>query len=237
MPHRLAEVLPLERDCELVDGHNHPLCPAADYMETPDAEETEAGRQRYLLAWRIVSSLWCLNFQKIKSTNKNLNTNSVCVASLVRIYTIAKMGHNIDITWAIGDAMIWSNVEPCIGIVSACLPTLRPVLRRFNILWCFSSSHSHDRQPGQTGSTPIPSGRRGYRRGGAGKFSNQSVNLQSIKTTFRPDDDEAYLTTDVGREERDQLTTGSTTSGNDGNLGDITVNSSFHWSVMNVERK
>lgn len=162
--------------------------------------------------------------------------HSVCVASLVRIYTIVKMGDSIDITWAIGDAMIWSNVEPCLGIVSACLPTLRPVLRRFNILWCFSSSHSHDRQAGTTDATPIPSARRGYGRSRGEGLSNQSVNLSPLtKTTFRPDDDEVFLTTDVGREERDELTTGSTRSGHDGNLGDITVSRSLHWSVMNVE--
>lgn len=39
-------------------------------------------------------------------------------------------------TWAercIGtdvDACIWSTVEPCIGVVSACLPVMRPILQK-----------------------------------------------------------------------------------------------------------
>lgn len=40
------------------------------------------------------------------------------------------------------DSFVWSCVEPCIGIVCACLPTLRPLLRRIFprfILWGSSS--------------------------------------------------------------------------------------------------
>lgn len=36
-----------------------------------------------------------------------------------------------DITWIMGDVFIWSSVEPSIGIVCACLPTLQPLLRIF----------------------------------------------------------------------------------------------------------
>lgn len=43
MPDQLDDLLPLERVCEHVDRYNYPLRPAADYMETPDAEEAEAG--------------------------------------------------------------------------------------------------------------------------------------------------------------------------------------------------
>ncbi|KAJ5984730.1 hypothetical protein N7481_006829 [Penicillium waksmanii] len=53
----------------------------------------------------------------------------VCVASLVRIYYMAFLGHSVDITWIMGDVFIWSSVEPSIGILCACLPTLKPLLR------------------------------------------------------------------------------------------------------------
>ncbi|RAL07847.1 uncharacterized protein BO97DRAFT_428887 [Aspergillus homomorphus CBS 101889] len=53
----------------------------------------------------------------------------VCVASLVRIYYMTFLSRSVDITWVIGDVFIWSSVEPCIGIVCACLPTLQPLLR------------------------------------------------------------------------------------------------------------
>ncbi|GKZ35836.1 hypothetical protein AbraIFM66950_006634 [Aspergillus brasiliensis] len=38
-------------------------------------------------------------------------------------------GLSVDITWIMGNVFIWSSVEPCIGVVCACLPTLQPLLR------------------------------------------------------------------------------------------------------------
>jgi hypothetical protein len=37
----------------------------------------------------------------------------------------------VDISWAKSDVFIWSNVEPSIGTISACLPTLRRPLMHF----------------------------------------------------------------------------------------------------------
>lgn len=147
------------------------------------------------------------------------------------------MGDTLDMTWAIGDAMIWSNVEPCIGIVSACLPTIRPVLRRFNILWC-GSSNSHNRRTGSTDGAPRPSPSNGLAYGRTAVGSNRSVQLKSVnKPTFRPDDDEVFLTTDVGGEDRDEVTTNSSGSGHNESVGNITVNHTFQWSVANVDRR
>ncbi|OJJ42185.1 hypothetical protein ASPZODRAFT_77553 [Penicilliopsis zonata CBS 506.65] len=53
----------------------------------------------------------------------------VCVASVVRIYFMTFLATSADITWIMGNVFIWSSVEPCIGIVCACLPTLQPLLR------------------------------------------------------------------------------------------------------------
>lgn len=39
------------------------------------------------------------------------------------------LGHSVDITWIMGDVFIWSSVEPSIGILCACLPNLKPLLR------------------------------------------------------------------------------------------------------------
>ncbi|KAK6837688.1 hypothetical protein RU639_001319 [Aspergillus parasiticus] len=78
----------------------------------------------------IVWSLQMPKGQKWAISGIFLLGGFVCVATIVRICAITKMKDSVDITWVIGDAMIWSNVEPCIGIVSACLPTLRPLLRQ-----------------------------------------------------------------------------------------------------------
>ncbi|PYH75114.1 putative integral membrane protein Pth11-like [Aspergillus vadensis CBS 113365] len=56
----------------------------------------------------------------------------VCVASLIRIYYMTFLSRSVDITWIMGNVFIWSSVEPCIGIVCACLPTLQPLLRYAN---------------------------------------------------------------------------------------------------------
>jgi hypothetical protein len=52
----------------------------------------------------------------------------VCFASLYRIVTIVHLTQTTDISWAKSDVFIWSSVEPSIGIISGCLPTLRPLL-------------------------------------------------------------------------------------------------------------
>lgn len=35
----------------------------------------------------------------------------------------------MDISWNFGRGFIWSSIEPSLGIISACLPTLRPLIR------------------------------------------------------------------------------------------------------------
>lgn len=61
----------------------------------------------------------------------------VCFASLYRIVTIVRLTQTMDISWAKSDVFIWSSVEPSVGIISGCLPTLRPlmlyVMRRVGI--------------------------------------------------------------------------------------------------------
>jgi len=37
---------------------------------------------------------------------------------------------SLDVSWKKSDVFIWSSVEPSIGIISGCLPTLHPLLIR-----------------------------------------------------------------------------------------------------------
>lgn len=50
---------------------------------------------------------------------------------MYRIITIVRLTQTVDISWAKSDVFIWSNVEPSIGTISACLPTLRGPLVHF----------------------------------------------------------------------------------------------------------
>ncbi|KAI2616873.1 hypothetical protein GGR54DRAFT_631611 [Hypoxylon sp. NC1633] len=54
----------------------------------------------------------------------------VCVASIVRIWAFADFIKATDLTWSMARVFLWSSIEPAIGIVSACLPSLRPLYRR-----------------------------------------------------------------------------------------------------------
>ncbi|KAF2232749.1 hypothetical protein EV356DRAFT_568444 [Viridothelium virens] len=59
----------------------------------------------------------------------------VCVASIVRLYYLAihlnpSQEEQEDLTYNLGDIILWSSVEPCVGVICACLPTLRPVINR-----------------------------------------------------------------------------------------------------------
>ncbi|KAI1759531.1 hypothetical protein GGR53DRAFT_140751 [Hypoxylon sp. FL1150] len=54
----------------------------------------------------------------------------VCVASVVRIWAFAEFINSTDLTWSMAHVFLWSSIEPAVGIVSACLPSLRPLYRR-----------------------------------------------------------------------------------------------------------
>ncbi|KAJ2986755.1 hypothetical protein NUW58_g4878 [Xylaria curta] len=54
----------------------------------------------------------------------------VCVVSAVRIWAFYRFTVEVDLTWVQADVFLLSSVEPAFGIVSACLPSLRPLYRR-----------------------------------------------------------------------------------------------------------
>lgn len=56
---------------------------------------------------------------------------SVCVAGVVRITVLKKMLASADLSWNMSQGFVWSSIEPNIGIVCACLPTLYPLFRQW----------------------------------------------------------------------------------------------------------
>jgi hypothetical protein len=113
---------------------------------------------------------------------------SVCIAGILRIYFLTFMDKDADLTWNMSQAFIWSSVEPCIGIVSACLPTLRPLLSRLLPRW-FNRSKNTGSKPTYGNSTP-------------GKLSrNQDrdfYRLEDSKNFRSKGEDEVRLTNDIG---------------------------------------
>ncbi|KXG53583.1 uncharacterized protein PGRI_006330 [Penicillium griseofulvum] len=79
----------------------------------------------------LVWKLQMRKTQKVMLSGIFLLGGFVCIASIVRIYYMTFLKNSADVTWIMGDVFIWSSVEPSIGIVCACLPTLHPLLRSF----------------------------------------------------------------------------------------------------------
>ncbi|MCJ1254431.1 hypothetical protein MMC24_002246 [Lignoscripta atroalba] len=53
--------------------------------------------------------------------------SSICIISIVRLITLVGVSYT-DITYSVVDALIWSMLEPALGITLACLPVMRPLL-------------------------------------------------------------------------------------------------------------
>ena len=59
------------------------------------------------------------------------NTASTCIISIVRLFTLRDSIDTDDPTWDNVPTSYWTVVELNCGIICACLPTLRPLLRKF----------------------------------------------------------------------------------------------------------
>lgn len=101
----------------------------------------------------------------------------VCVASIVRIYYMTFLANSVDITWIMGDVFIWSSVEPCIGILCACLPTLKPLLR-------YAMNHiSSSNGSKNTDSSNTVSGKGSSRREGMGRRRKMPLDWDEAQLT------------------------------------------------------
>lgn len=53
---------------------------------------------------------------------------SVTVVSILRLQSLVNFGIKTNITWTFYDVSLWSTIEITVGIICACLPTVRLVL-------------------------------------------------------------------------------------------------------------
>ncbi|KAE8167604.1 hypothetical protein BDV40DRAFT_295228 [Aspergillus tamarii] len=68
--------------------------------------------------------------QKLSLLGIFLLAGLVCIASIMRIITLNSIQEQ-DASYSAMDAATWTFVEPSIGIICSCLPTLRSLLRAF----------------------------------------------------------------------------------------------------------
>ncbi len=50
-----------------------------------------------------------------------------CIISIIRLIVLSRLTY-FDVTWNYIDAAIWSAAEPCMGVIAACMPSLRPLI-------------------------------------------------------------------------------------------------------------
>ncbi|KAI9808067.1 MAG: hypothetical protein M1826_004364 [Phylliscum demangeonii] len=87
-----------------------------------------------VLPMPVVWRLQILPRQKVALTAIFTLGSCACVAAAVRLGFVAHLGASTDapdITWFTVDPLNWSLIEPCVGIICACLPALGPLLRAF----------------------------------------------------------------------------------------------------------
>ncbi|KAN0115321.1 hypothetical protein V8E51_004865 [Hyaloscypha variabilis] len=69
----------------------------------------------------------------------------VCIVSIIRLRYLFPLLSDPDTTYVVVPALIWCTIEIDVGIICACLPTLKPVLRRHLPILLGSSGHNSSR--------------------------------------------------------------------------------------------
>ncbi|KAL8987445.1 MAG: hypothetical protein Q9177_003341, partial [Variospora cf. flavescens] len=75
------------------------------------------------LLWKLRTTV----SQKSVLTGIFVCAGFVCIISIIRMVVLSRL-HHADVTWNFVNSAIWSAAEPCMGVVSACIPSLRPLV-------------------------------------------------------------------------------------------------------------
>ncbi|GFF30782.1 conserved hypothetical protein [Aspergillus udagawae] len=193
----------------------------------------------------LVWKLQMRTAQKILVSGIFLLGGFVCVASVIRIYFMTFLSRSLDITWIMGDVFIWSSVEPCIGIVCACLPTLQPLLKSTlkNILGSsriagkFGASSSQEVELERKPRIQRVSGGQGKRRL-LRSLDNSQHKVNDERLISWPREDEAILTTNSAPLEGTKFSggEGSDSERNEKNSMSIRVHRDFQWQEEHAGR-
>ncbi|KAL8709212.1 MAG: hypothetical protein Q9225_007482, partial [Loekoesia sp. 1 TL-2023] len=151
----------------------------------------------------------------------NLHTTRAQKISLTVIFLLGSLlvrliqlitNKTMDVTWSLGIVSVWSTAEPNLGIVSACMPTMKPLLRRF-LPQTKSRKAGGSKQSGSSSSKRHPSattsfGSSGFDRLKIGRAHQQFRELEDDTsddlTGGAPTTTHTYITSgDAGRENSD----------------------------------
>lgn len=165
---------------------------------------------------------------------------------MYRIITITRLVRTTDISWAKSDVFIWSSVEPSIGIISGCLPTLRPLL--LHVLASWFNYIPSERSSSGKGSRSIslqPIETIGKKRTrkiskqdtlGGSQFTELNDDADEAEEgrtqhsrAWRPDEDEMCLTTTTVHARNDSRTGTDRSTPEAGDGGGIVMTKEFEW--------
>ena len=95
----------------------------------------------------------------------NLSLCRICVVTILRIVSV----HNLsltDLSYSAVDDGIWSDLEPCLGIVNACIPVLKPAFAELSnskaFAWTHRTSKSSNTSPSDWPKKPVSPAKQGY---------------------------------------------------------------------------
>ncbi|KAI2788218.1 hypothetical protein POX_e06231 [Penicillium oxalicum] len=135
----------------------------------------------------------------------------VCVASIVRLHYLTFLKNTVDITWYMSDVYVWSTVEPCLGIICACLPALQPLVQSFMkaehlLYWRNRVRHSKQMNHINQFRSRISNNSGGTSSGSLTRSRSQMSDTLDDKPElgFRSHDDELRLTSCVAQAESDR---------------------------------
>ncbi|KAL9130303.1 MAG: hypothetical protein Q9217_001478 [Psora testacea] len=97
--------------------------------------------------------VWSLNSnkaQKVMLTGIFMLGTFVCITSIIRIIKIAKLRSRS--TWSLIDPIIWTSIEASVGVLCACLPTMRPFYQHYVRLPSWVSKSSRTKGTAASGS-------------------------------------------------------------------------------------
>ncbi|KAL8925809.1 MAG: hypothetical protein Q9208_003306 [Pyrenodesmia sp. 3 TL-2023] len=125
--------------------------------------------------------VWSLHLEKSKKIGicaLFLLGGFVCFTTIIRFVYLETLWHGMDQTWDNVNIAIWSCVEPCIAIVSACLPIMGPLLRTHLVSFSTLAFRSRSKKPshnssGYTGESASRKSKRGFGSLGEGKLASK----------------------------------------------------------------
>ncbi|UPK96631.1 hypothetical protein LCI18_007566 [Fusarium solani-melongenae] len=161
----------------------------------------------------------------------------ICIVSIIRLTIVMSIRtDDRNVTYNLRDFMLWSTVEINIGLVCACLPSMRPLLQVIGLSRLFSTGRGTSEPSGPTGnSSSYPLSRtEGSRPRKKGGIFSTLAGLSKIES----DEDEFQMIDDIsGRQGKNKVEIGASRTSNETDSesrATATISVQKDWSVLVV---